>query len=181
MNTTQHLNDYKIMSNFYLSDPNVLINGSLTPLQYRIYSYCCSQFNVKKMTSFIRIVNIGGQFQKTKEEVEEILISLNKIKVHDRELISIKEGPEYILFDMPAHRYFLEQVGFKKFKTYKGWRALNGYLKQINQVEKDYLYKDLDQYQLQEQLESLPIEKLNKINSKDLRYPWILKSVKSIK
>ena len=82
------------MSNFYLSDPNVLINGNLKPLEYRIYSYCCSQFNVKKMSAFIRIVNIGGQFQMTKEEVENILINLSKIKVNDKQLISIKDGAE---------------------------------------------------------------------------------------
>ena len=166
---------------FFLSDPNILINGNIKPLEYRIYSYCCSQFNVKKMSAFIRIVNIGGQFQMTKEEVEKILISLSKIRLYERELISIKDGPKYIIFDMPAHKYFLENIGFKKYKSYKGWRALSGYLKQINQIDKNYLYKDMDQYQLQEQLESLPIEELNKINSKDLRYPWILKSVKSIK
>ena len=102
------------MSNFYLNDPNIVINGNLKPLEYRIYSYCCSQFNVKKMSAFIRIVNIGGQFQKTKEEVEEILISLSKIRLYERELISIKDGPKYIIFDMPAHKYFLENIGFKK-------------------------------------------------------------------
>ena len=169
------------MSNFYLNDQNILINGNLTPLQYRIYSYCCAQFNVKKMKSFIRIVSIGGQYQLTKEEVEEILIQLNKIKIYDRELISIKDNEEYIEFDMPAHKYFLEQVGFKKFKTYKGWKAINSYLKEIRQVEKEYLYKNLDQYQLQEKLESLPIEELDKINAKDLLYPWVLKSAKSVK
>ena len=96
-------------------------------------------------------------------------------------MISIKEGKDYIEFDMPAHKYFLKQIGFEKYKMSNGWRALNGYLKQINQVEIKYLYKDMDQYQLQEKLESLPIEELNKINSKDLRYPWVLKSAKSIK
>ena len=75
------------MSNFYLSDPNIVINGNLKPLEFRIYSYCCSQFNVKKMSAFIRIVNIGGQFQKTKEEVEEILISLSKIKINDKPVL----------------------------------------------------------------------------------------------
>ena len=167
------------MSNFYLSDPNVLINGLLTPLQFRIYSYCCSQFNVKKMSAFIRIVNIGGQFQKTKEEVEEILISLSKIKINDKQLISIKDGPQYILFDMPAHRSFLEDIGFKKYKSYKGWRALNGYLKQREDTGKVYLYPELDQYALLEKLQSLPPEELAEIKKKpdQLRYPWMLRSV----
>ena len=164
------------MSNFYLSDPNILINGHLKPLEYRIYSYCCSQFNVKKMSAFIRIVNIGGQFQMTKEEVEQILVNLSKIKVNDKQLISIKDGAEYILFDIPAHRYFLENIGFKKYKSYKGWRALKGYLKQRN-TNKVYLYPGLDQYELLEKLESLPKEELNKITKDQIQYPWVLKNV----
>ena len=164
------------MSNFYLSDPNVLINGNLKPLEYRIYSYCCSQFNVKKMSTFIRIVNIGGQFQMSKEEVENILINLSKIKVNDKQLISIKEGPDYPLFDMPAHRSFLENIGFKKYKSYKGWRALRGYLNQRD-TGKVYLYPKLDQYELLEKLESLPKEELENIKKEDLKYPWMLKNV----
>ena len=164
------------MSNFFLNDQNVLINGNITPLEYRIYSYCCAQFNVKKMTAFIRIVNIGGQFQMTKEEVEQILVNLSKIKINDKQLISIKDGPEYILFDMPAHRSFLESIGFKKYKSYKGWRALRGYLNQRN-TNKVYLYPGLDQYELLEKLESLPKEELNKITKDQIQYPWVLKNV----
>ena len=164
------------MSNFYLSDPNVLINGNIKPLEYRIYSYCCSQFKVKKMSAFIRIVNIGGQFQMTKEEVEQVLINLSKIKVNDKQLISIKEGPDYPLFDMPAHRSFLENIGFKKYKSYKGWRALRGYLNQRN-TNKVYLYPGLDQYELLDKLESLPKEELNKITKDQIQYPWVLKNV----
>ena len=167
------------MSNFYLSDPNILINGNIKPLEYRIYSYCCSQFNVKKMSAFIRIVNIGGQFQLSKEEVEKILISLSNIRLYERELISIKDGPKYILFDMPAHKYFLENIGFKKYKSYKGWKALSGYLKQREDTGKVYLYPDLDQYALLEKLQSLPPAELAEIKKKpdQLRYPWMLKSV----
>ena len=167
------------MSNFYLSDPNIVINGNIKPLEYRIYSYCCSMFNVKKMSAFIRIVNIGGQFQMTKEEVEVILISLSKIKVHDKELISIKEGPKYILFDMPAHKYFLNNIGFKQYKSYKGWRALNGYLKQREDTGKVFLYPELDQYALLEKLQGLPPAELAEIKKKpdQLRYPWMLRSV----
>ena len=167
------------MSNFCLTDPNVLINGNIKPLEYRIYSYCCSQFNVKKMSAFIRIVNIGGQFQMTKEEVEKILINLSKIRLYERELISIKDSAKYIIFDMPAHKYFLENIGFKKYKSYKGWRALSGYLKQRD-TGKVYLYPNLDQYELLEKLQSLPLAELAEIKKKpdQLRYPWMLRSVK---
>ena len=104
------------MSKFYLTDPNIF-TLPLTDLQFRIYQYLCAQYNVKKQQAFIRIVNIGGQFQLTKDEVQEQLIELSKIKHLDLPLISIKQE-NYISFDMPAHKKFLESIGFKKFSTY---------------------------------------------------------------
>ncbi len=115
----------------------------------------------------------------TKEEVEKILINLSKIRLYERELISIKDGAKYIIFDMPAHKYFLENIGFVKYKSYKGWRTLNGYLKQREHTDKVFLYPDLDQYALLDKLNSLSLEELNRIKQdpSQLRYPWMLKSV----
>ena len=141
------------MSKFYLTDPN-LNTLPLTDLQFRIYQYCCANYNVKKQQAFIRIVNIGGQFQLTKDEVQEQLIELSKIKHLDLPLIQIKEG-RYISFDMPAH---LKQIHTKELKI-------------------DYLYPRLDQYELYDQLEDLPTEELKKIDPKRLKYSWVLKNV----
>ena len=92
-------------------------------------------------------------------------------------LIQIKEG-RYISFDMPAHKKFLESIGFKKFSNY-GWRVLNNHLKQIHtkEIKIDYLYPRLDQYELYDQLEDLPTEELKKIDPKRLKYSWVLKNV----
>ena len=164
------------MSKFYLTDPNIN-TLPLDDLQFRIYQYLCGQYNVKKRQAFIRIVNIGGQFQLTKDEVQEQLIELSKIKHLDLPLISIKQE-NYISFDMPAHKKFLESIGFKKFSTY-GWRVLNSHLKEIHNEELkfDYLYPRLDQYELYEQLDDLPTEELSKIKKEQLQYPWVLKNV----
>ena len=164
------------MSKFYLTDPNIN-TLPLTDLQFRIYQYLCGQYNIKKHQAFIRIVNIGGQFQLTKDEVQEELIALSKIKHLDLPLISIKEK-KYISFDMPSHKKFLESIGFKKFSNY-GWRVLNGHLKEINtkQLKKEYLYPRLDQYELYDKLDDLPTEELNKITKDQLQYPWVLKNV----
>ena len=164
------------MSKFYLTDPNIN-TLPMTALQFKIYHYCCANYNVKKLQAFIRIVNIGGQFQLTKDEVQEQLIELSKIKHLDLQLISI-EQKNYISFDMPAHKKFLESIGFKKFSNY-GWRVLNGHLKEINtkELNKEYLYPRLDQYELYDKLDDLPTEELLKINKKRLIYPWVLRNV----
>ncbi len=164
------------MSKFYLADPNIN-TLPMSDVQYKIYQYCCANYNVKKHEAFIRIVNIGGQFQLTKDEVQKELIELSKIKHLDLPLITIKNNG-YISFDMPAHRKFLESIGFKKFSNY-GWRVLNSHLKEINtkEVKKEYLYPTLDQYELYDQLQDLPTEELNKITKDQLQYPWVLRDV----
>ena len=68
------------MSKFYLTDPNI-INAALTDKEFRIYHYCCSNYNVQKRSAYIRIVDIAGLFQLSKKEVEELLIKLSQIKI----------------------------------------------------------------------------------------------------
>ena len=165
------------MSKFYLTDPNINILP-LTDLQFRIYQYLCGQYNIKRQEAFVRIVNIGGQFQLTKNEVQVELIEISKIKHLDLPLISINNDQHYIKFDMPAHKKFLESIGFKKYQS-AGWKVLNGHLKEINTkiLKKEYLYPTLDQYELDDQLQDLPTEELNKIKSSQLQYPWVLRNV----
>ena len=164
------------MSKFYLTDPNIN-TLPLTDQQFRIYHYCCANYNVKKLQAFIRIVNIGGQFQLTKDEVQKELIELSKIKHLDLSLIKITKD-NYISFDMPAHKKFLESIGFKKFQS-AGWRVLNGHLKEINtkQLKKEYIFPRLDQNELYDELIDLPQEELDKITKDQLKYPWVLKNV----
>ena len=164
------------MSKFYLTDPNIN-TLPLTDLQFRIYQYLCGQYNIKKQQAFIRIVNIAGQFQLTKDEVQEELIALSNIRHLDLPLITIKQD-KYISFDMPSHKKFLESIGFKKYQS-AGWRVLNGHLKEIHnkEIKKEYLYPRLDQYELREQLEDLPTEELSKIKKEQLLYPWVLRDV----
>ncbi len=164
------------MSKFYLTDPNIN-NLPMTDLQFRIYQYCCANYNVKKQEAFIRIVNIGGLFQLTKNKVQEQLIELSKIKHLDLPLIAIKND-KYISFDMPSHRKFLESIGFKKYSNY-GWRVLNNHLNEINtkQLKKEYLYPGLDQYELYDELIDLPEEELKKVTKDQLQYPWVLRNV----
>lgn len=164
------------MSKFYLTDPNI-INAALTDKEFRIYHYCCSNYNVQKRSAYIRIVDIAGLFQLTKKEVEELLIKLSQIKVNDLPLISMKQE-KFISFDMPSHKKFIESLGFKKYSN-QGFRTLNGHFKQIQEAEqnivRNYLYPGLDQWELLEKLEGLPTEEFNKVKPEQLQYPWILK------
>ena len=167
------------MSNFYLSDPNIL-TAPLNLQEFKIYNYLCKNYNVKKHTAFVRIVDIAGLFQLTKDEVDKILVKFCQIKVNDLPLMSIKED-KYKIFSMPSHKKFLEQVGFKQNNSYKGFKAINGYIKQLSEKEKEviknYIYPTLDMNELRDTLEDLPTEELKKINPEQLKYKWVLRDV----
>ena len=80
---------------------------------------------------------------------------------------------------MPSHKQFLEAIDFKQNKSYQGFKTINGYLKQVHdkeqQIIKNYLYPGLQEWELLEKLEGLPIEEFKKIKSDQLKYPWVLK------
>ena len=169
------------MSKFYLTDPNI-INAALTDKEFRIYHYLCSNYNVQKHTAYVRLVDIAGLFQLQTKEVEEILIKFCQIKVNDLPLINITKE-KYTTYSMPSHKKFLEQIGFKQNNSYKGFKAINGYLNQVHTKEqkiiKKYLYPGLDYWDLLDKLESLPTEEFKKITKEQLQYPWVLKDVKN--
>ena len=164
------------MSKFYLTDPNIL-TANISDTEFRIYQYLCSNYNVLKKSAYVRIVDIAGLHQLTKDEVEKILIKFSQIKVNDLPLLSMTKD-KYIKFDMPSHKKFLEEVGFKKFSN-KGFQAINGHLKEVHQAEfnKVYLFPRLDQHELYDQLEHMSTEELKKFKSSQFQYPWVLRDV----
>ena len=56
---------------------------------------------------------------------------------------------------------------------------LRNHLKEVHhqEIQKEYLYPNLDQYELHDQLEDLPTEDLKNIKTDQLKYPWVLKNV----
>jgi len=164
------------MSNFYLSDPKLFNITILQPLHFKIYEYCCSKFNCKTQTSYIRLLDISGLFQISMQTVQEAMIELSKIKIDDEPLIRITQQEKYVEFTMPRYLKFIKSVGFEKFNNGKAFSTIRNHLQKT--ITKKYLYNDLDQFQLSDKLRDLPKEELEKINESDLRYPWILRNVK---
>ena len=95
------------MSNFYLSDPLVLNELKLQDEDFRIYQHCCKQFNVKTMKSFIRLVDIAGQFQLSLEQVQHSLARMTRIRIQGLPLIKISENIEINMITIPPHKQHL--------------------------------------------------------------------------
>ena len=165
---------------FFISDSKVLTENKISHFDFRIYEFLCSNFNVKKISAYVRINDVAGQFQLSQTQVKESLGRLSKIIIDGSPLITIEDGPHYLIFDLPRHKKFLDSIGFKKHSAAVGWKNLGSYLKQNqdNKIIKLYLYPNLDQYQLDDKLRTLSDEELNKINEKQVMYPWMLRNEK---
>ena len=168
------------MSNFYLSDPAVIKELKISHLDYRVYSYLTANFNIKKISAYVRINDVAGQFQLSQTQVKESLGRLSKIIIDGSPLLTIEDGPHYLIFDMPRHKKFLDSIGFRKHSAAAGWRNLSSYLKQNqdSKIKKLILYPNLDQSQLDDKLRTLSDEQINKLHSSQFQYPWILKNEK---
>ena len=168
------------MKSFFISDSKVLTENKISHFDFRIYEFLCSNFNVKKISAYVRINDVAGQFQLSQTQVKESLGRLSKIIIDGSPLITIEDGPHYLIFDLPRHKKFLDSIGFKKHSAAVGWKNLGSYLKQNqdNKIIKLYLYPKLDQYQLDDKLRILSDEELNKINGKQVMYPWMLRNEK---
>ena len=70
------------MSNFYLSDPNIL-TAPLNMQEFKIYNYLCKNYNATKHTAYVRLVDIAGLFQLT-------------TKGYGRGLAELLEGKEQV-------------------------------------------------------------------------------------
>ena len=168
------------MSNFYLSDTKVLKENKLNNLDFRIYSYCCHQFNVKTLSSFIRLVDISGTFQIGLDQVQDSLDRLARIHIDGLALISIKDAGKYLVFDMPRHKTFIKSLGFQRYNSSKGWKHLKDHIAN-KPTNKKYIFEKLDQYDLEDKLISLTTEEFNKINKNDLKYPWSYENAKKLR
>jgi len=168
------------MSNFYLSDPQVLNELRLQDNDFRIYCHCCKQFNVKTLSAFVRLVDIAGQFQLSMEQVQLSISRLARIRIEGEPLIKIRDAGKYLVFDMPRHKFFIKSIGFQRFNASKGWKHLRDHLSN-KEVKIKYLYPKLDQYELLDLLLELPEDQFNNIKETDLQYPWVLRNAQKFR
>ena len=81
---------------------------------------------------------------------------------------------------MPRHREFVKQIGFAKFNSSKGWKALRGCIQNVAS-QKKYKFEKLDQWELLDKLTAMSAEEFAKIKASDLAYPWMYTNAKKIR
>jgi hypothetical protein len=163
------------MRDYYINCKHLITNLKLTNQEFRIYQYLCSEYNVKKHAPFVRIVNIAGFFQISIATVKEILSRIAEIEQDKKKLLIINFTENYLTFEMPYYKSFLEDLGFKKNNLFGGFKKVADKIKQINLKpdNKIYLFPNLDQFNLSEALRDMPDEDFEKIKPDQLRFPWV--------
>lgn len=163
------------MKDYYINDKKIITNLNLNNQEYRIYNYCCANYNFKKLEPYIRLVDIAGYFQISFATVKEILNNLATKEVDNKKLLKIFFTNGFVHFEMPYYKSFIEELGFKKNNTISGFKNITDKVKELNSKadNKNYLFPKLDQFDLSEALRDMPDEDFEKIKPDQLRFPWV--------
>ena len=60
------------MKNFFISDSKVLTENKISHFDFRIYEYLVSNFNVKKISAYVRITDVAGHFALSLPQVKNL-------------------------------------------------------------------------------------------------------------
>ena len=106
----------------------------MSAFDFRLYEYLCKNYDLKRLSPFVRMVDCADNFTTPLPKIKEALDRLSKLNIDFKPLITHKN---FTYFDMPRYKYFLESIKFRKNYTRAGWYKL----KQNVNTYKDGRYK----------------------------------------
>ena len=108
------------MRQFYISDPK-LFELDMSDFDFRLYEYLCKNYDLKRLTPYVRMVDCADQFSTPLPKIKESLQRLSLLNIDFKPLITHKN---FTYFEMPRYKYFLENIKFRKNYTRMGWNKL---------------------------------------------------------
>ena len=108
------------MRQFYISDPKIF-DLDISAFDFRLYEYLCKNYDLKRLTPFVRMVDCADQFSTPLPKIKESLQRLSLMNIDFKPLITHKN---FTYFDMPRYKYFLESIKFRKNYSRAGWSKL---------------------------------------------------------
>ena len=108
------------MRQFYISDPKIF-ELDMSASDFRLYEYLCKNYDLKRLTPFVRMVDCADQFSIPLPKIKESLQRLSLMNIDFKPLITHKN---FTYFDMPRYKYFLESIKFRKNYSRAGWSKL---------------------------------------------------------
>ena len=108
------------MRQFYISDPKIF-DLDMSAFDFRLYEYLCKNYDLKRLTPYVRMVDCADQFSTPLPKIKESLQRLSLLNIDFKPLITHKN---FTYFDMPRYKYFLESIKFRKNYSRAGWSKL---------------------------------------------------------
>ena len=108
------------MRQFYISDSKVF-DLDMNDFDFRLYEYLCRNYDLKRLTQFIRMVDCADHFSTPLPKIKESLQRLSLMNIDYKPLLTHKN---YTYFDMPRYKHFLQSIKFQKNYTRMGWNKL---------------------------------------------------------
>ena len=108
------------MRQFYISDPKIF-DLDMSAFDFRLYEYLAKNYDLKRLTPFVRMVDCADQFSTPLPKIKESLQRLSNLSIDYKPLITHKN---FTYFDMPRYKYFLENIKFTKNYSNKGFNKV---------------------------------------------------------
>ena len=108
------------MRQFYISDPKIF-ELDMSASDFRLYEYLCKNYDLKRLTPFVRMVDCADTFSIPLPKIKEALERLSLMNIDYKPLITHKN---FTYFNMPRYKYFLESIKFRKNYSRAGWSKL---------------------------------------------------------
>jgi len=102
---------------FYISDPKIF-ELDMSDFDFRLYEYLCKNYDLKRLSPYVRMVDCADQFSTPLPKIKEALQRLSLLSIDFKPLITHKN---FTYFDMPRYKYFLESIKFRKNYSRAGW------------------------------------------------------------
>ena len=108
------------MRKFYLSDPQIF-DLEMSDFDFKLYSYLCKNYDLKRLTCFVRMVDCADYFVVPLPKIKAALQRLSLMNIDYVPLVTHKN---FTYFDLPRYRKFLENIKFKKNFSQAGWNKI---------------------------------------------------------
>ena len=108
------------MRQFYLSDPKIF-DIKMSDFDFRLYSYLCKNYYLKRLTPFVRMVDCADNFIVPLDQIKAALQRLSLMNIDYKPLITHKN---FTYFDMPRYKEFLASIKFTKNYSNRGFNKV---------------------------------------------------------
>ena len=105
---------------FYLSDPKIF-NLKMSDFDFRLYSYLCKNYDLKRLTPFVRMVDCADNFIVPLDQIKAALQRLSLMNIDYKPLITHKN---FTYFDLPRYKEFLVSIKFTKNYSNRGFNKV---------------------------------------------------------